>query len=121
MIDCDGATHFYCRRHSSSKTESWGVNTPKLVTEWPSLSCNNIIQPTWNVSYFIQPSTNAGSASTFISAILVSACNRKPPCPPSLIKALHEDFFDRSTWCESYYEEKDGLLENGTYFEISLQ
>ena len=28
---------------------------------------------------------------------------------------------DRSTWLDSYNEEKQGLLENDTYVEISLQ
>ena len=121
MIGRYGTAHFSCRRQRSSKAESWGVDIPNLVTEWPSLSCENIIHPNWNVSYFLRPPTNAVSASTFISAIHVSARNLKSPCPPSLLKPLHEDFVDLSTWRESYYEENDGLLENDTYVEISRQ
>ena len=59
--------------------------------------------------------------STFISAIHVSARNLNAPCPPSLLKALNEDFVDPFTWRDSYYKEKDGLLENNRYVKISLQ
>ena len=51
----------------------------------------------------------------------MSARNLKAPCPPSLLKALNEDFVDRSTWLDSYNEEKEVLLENDTCVEISLQ
>ena len=120
MIGCDGAAPFSYWRQRSSKAESWGVDIPNLVIEWPSLSCKNIIQPTRNVSSFIWPSTNAESASTFISARYVSARNLKAPCPTSLIKATHKSFADRSTWRDSYYKENDGLLENDMYVEISF-
>ena len=121
MIGCDSAACFSCRRQRSSKTKSWGVDIPNLVTEWPSLSLENIIQPTCNVSSFLRTSTNSASASTFISAIHVSARNLNSPCPISLLKSLYENFSDRSTWCDSYYKEKDELLENNMYVEISLQ
>ena len=93
---------------------------PKLITEWPSMSVDNIIQPTWNPSSFLRPSTTAASASIPVYVSHVSARNLKAPCPPSLLKPLNEDFVDRSTWLDSYKEEKEGLLENGTYVEISL-
>ena len=121
MILADGTARFSCRRQKSSRTESWGVALPNLVTEWPSLNCDNILQPTWNVSSFLRPSTVDPTAASSISASHVSARNLKAPCPPSLLKALHEDFVERSTWHKSYMEEKDGLIANDTYVEISLQ
>ena len=51
----------------------------------------------------------------------MSARHLKEPCPPSLLNALNGDFTDRSTWLDSYNEEKNGLLENNTYVEINLQ
>ena len=66
-------------------------------------------------------STTAPLNASFISASHVSARNLKVPCPPSLSKALHKDFVDRLTWHESYIEEKDGLIANNNYVEISLQ
>ena len=98
-----------------------GVDISNLVTEWPSLSYKHIIQPTWKVYSFLRTSTNAASASTFISASHVSARNLKDTCPPSILKSPHEKFVDRSTWRDSYYEDKDGLLENNPYVEISFQ
>ena len=85
------------------------------------MSIDNVIQPTWNTSSFLRPATAAASACAPISVSHVSAQHLKAPCPPSLLKALNEDFVDRSTWLDSYNEEKNGLLENDTYVEISLQ
>ena len=121
MILSDCTARFSCRREKSARTESWGVTLPNLVTEWPSLNCDNILQPTWNVSSFLRPSTDDPTAASSISASHVSARNLKAPCPPSLLKALHEGFVDRSTWHDSYMKEKDGLIANDTYVEIPLQ
>ena len=121
MILADSTARFSCRRQKSSRTESWGIALPNLVTEWPSLNCDNILQPTWNVSSFLRPSTVNRTAASSISASHVSARNLKAPCPPSLLKPLHKNFVDRSTWHGSYMEEKDGLIANDTYSEISLQ
>ena len=38
MILADGTARFSCRRQKSSRTESWGLTLPNLVTEWPSLN-----------------------------------------------------------------------------------
>ena len=61
------------------------------------------------------------ATAAIISASHVSARNLQAPCPPSLLKALHEDFVDHSTWHESYMEEEEGLIANDTYVVISLQ
>ena len=92
-----------------------------LVTEWPSLTCDNIIQSTWDVLLFLRPSTAARIAALFISVSHVSAHNLKAPYPLSLLKALHEDFLDCSIWHDSYPEEKNGLIDNDTYMVIFLQ
>ena len=46
MIGRDGAARFSCQYQRSSKEESWGVTLPNLITEWPGMSIDNIIQPT---------------------------------------------------------------------------
>ena len=79
MILADGTARFSCRRQKSSRTESWGVALPNLVTKWPSLNCDNILQPTWNVSSFLRPSTVNPTAASSISASHVSARNLKAP------------------------------------------
>ena len=121
MIGRDGGARFSCRRQRCAKEESWGVALPNLITKWPSTSVEKIIQPTWNPSSSLRPSTTAASTSTPVYASHVSVRNLKAPCPPSLLKALNEDFVDRSTWLDSYNKEKEGLFENDTYVEISLQ
>ena len=72
MIGRDGGDRFSCRRQRSAKEESWGVALPNLITEWPSMSVENAIQPTWNPSSFPRPSTTATSASTPVFASHVS-------------------------------------------------
>ena len=121
MISDDGATHFSCQRQKSSRTELWGMALLNLVTEWPSLTCDNIIQSTWDVLLFLRPSTAARISALFISVSHVSAHNLKAPYPLSLLKALHEDFLDCSIWHDSYPEEKNGLIDNDTYMVIFLQ
>jgi hypothetical protein len=97
MIGRHGTAQFSCHQHNSPIEESWGVTLRNIIAEWPSLSAENITQPTWNPSSFLCPSTTAASASTFILASHVSAHNLKGPCPPSLLNALHEDFVNHST------------------------
>ena len=121
MIGHDGAARFSCHRQRSAKEESWGVALPNLITEWPGMSIDNIIQPTWNASSFLRLATAAASACVPIWASHVSVRHLKASCPPSLLKALNENFVDRLAWLDSCNEEKNGLLENDTYVEISLQ
>ena len=56
-----------------------------------------------------------------VSASHVLARDLKAPYPASLAKVLHEDFVERSTWRDSYLEEKHGLRDCNTYKEITLQ
>ena len=63
-----------------------GGGYPKPCYRMAQPVLKNIIYPTWNVSYFIRRSTNAASASTFISVRHVSAHNLKSPCTTSLLK-----------------------------------
>ena len=121
MVLPDGTARFSCRRQRSSRQESWGVDLPNLIRDWPTMSVDNILLPSWNASSFLRPSSDTPSAASNVSANHVSARNLRAPCPPSLLKALHEDHVDRSTWLASYYEEKNGLKDNATYVEISLQ
>ena len=80
------------------------MGLPNLITEWPGMSIDNIIQLTWN-AFFLRPATAAASACAPISASHVSARHLKATCPKSLLKALDEDFVHRSTWLDSYNEE----------------
>ena len=121
MITSDGTARFSFRHQQSSKEESWGVSLPNLVIEGPTLNCDNILQPSWNVYSFLRSANPAPTAASFISASHVLACDLKAPCSPFLMKSLHEGSVDISTWHDSNMEEKNGLIENYTYDEISLQ
>ena len=123
----DENMRFSCCRQKSTKREAWSVAIPNFARDWPHLIADHIIQPSWNASSFLRPSTEETRHAALASAIFpahashVSARNLKAPCPPSLAKAMHEDFVDRATWYESYLEEKHGLRDCDTYEEISLQ
>ena len=67
---------------------------------------DNIIQLIWNPSSFLDLSTTAASAFRPVSASHVSTHNLTVSCPPSLLKALHEDFVDQSVVRNSYYKKK---------------
>ncbi len=53
-------------------------------------------------------------------ANIVSAVNLHRDCPPSLLQALALTHPDREVWLQSYYEEKSGIEEMGTFWKISL-
>ena len=132
ILKPDGTYRFSLRRQMSARQEAWGQDLPNFVHDWPILTCDNIIMPSWTLPKNIQPSTKDTSgharyaagysrAVDHISAGHVSARNLKADCPPSLLRALDDDFIDRATWLESYYEEKTGLKDRNTYVEIILQ
>ena len=94
------------------------------------LVADHSIQPSWNASSFLTPTSQEKEQAALACALFpndrilvchVSARDLKAPCPPSLAKALQDDYVDRSTWWDSYLEEKQGLRECDTYEEITLQ
>ncbi len=50
----------------------------------------------------------------------MSAVNLHRDCPPSLLQALALTHPDREVWLQSYYEEKGGIEEMGTFRKITL-
>jgi hypothetical protein len=53
-------------------------------------------------------------------ANIVSAVNLHRDCPPSLLQALALPHPDREVWLQSYYKEKGGIEEMGTFWKITL-
>jgi hypothetical protein len=53
-------------------------------------------------------------------ANIVSAVNLHQDCPPSLLQALALTHPNREVWLQSYYEEKRGIEEMGTFQKITL-
>ena len=116
IMSPNGVPRFSCRRQMSSREESWGVNLPNLLTEWPMLTQDNTLIPSWSYSTFLRPA----STHMHINVSHVSACHLKESCPASLRQALASSHPDRDTWLESYYEEKQALVDNDTYVKLSL-
>jgi hypothetical protein len=50
----------------------------------------------------------------------VSAINLHRDCPPTLLKALADSHPDREVWMQSYFEEKRGIEDLGTFKKITL-
>jgi hypothetical protein len=53
-------------------------------------------------------------------ANIVSTVNLHRDCPPSLLQALASTHPNREVWLQSYYEEKRGIEEMGTFRKITL-
>ncbi len=53
-------------------------------------------------------------------ASIVSAVNLHRDCPPSLLQALASTHPDREVWLQSYYKEKGGIEDMGTFRKITL-
>jgi hypothetical protein len=53
-------------------------------------------------------------------ANIVSAVDLHRDCPPSLLQALASTHPDREVWLQSYYKEKGGIQEMGTFRKITL-
>ncbi len=53
-------------------------------------------------------------------ANIVSAVDLHRDCPPSLLQALASTHPDHEVWLQSYYKEKGGIQEMGTFRKITL-
>ena len=126
VMSSAGSFRFSCRRQMSSRQESWGVNLPNFESDWPRLTCDNILLPTWNTQGYskhglVPSSTPFDPSGSFVSASHISAKGLKSDCPKSLKEALSEDNVDRDIWLQSYYEEKRALVDNHTYVTLTLE
>ena len=97
------------------------MDLPHLIRDWLIIPVNNTLLPSWNASLFLSPSSSTPPMALHLSVSHAVASNLRASCLPSLLKALHKDHVEHSTWLNSYNEEKKGLKDNGTYVEISLQ
>ena len=121
IMQGNGTPRFSCRRQLSARQESWGVDLPNLLSDWPLLTQDNGLIPSWNYLSVLRPLSQLLSSPPLISANHVSARDLKESCPSSLHQALNDSHLDRATWKESYYEEKHALVDNQTYVKIRLE
>jgi hypothetical protein len=123
----DGTYRFSYKTHVKKKVEDWGVNIPNLPFTWVDLCTEGILLPGHVAHSFFRssvphdPLTSSPPPSTFDPvANIVSAVNLHRDCPPSLLQALASTHPDREVWLQSYYEEKGGIEDMGTFRKITL-
>jgi hypothetical protein len=119
----------YCfsfKTHIKKKSEDWGVDIPNLPFTWVDLCTEGVLLPGHVAHSFICSLSHNSLISsppppTFDPvANIVSAVNLHQDCPPSLLQALASNHPDREVWLQSYYEEKGGIEEMGTFWKITL-
>ena len=69
MMGDDGNMRFSCRRQKSAKREVWGQVIPNFARDWPRLIADHIIQPSWNASSFLRPTTEEKRQAALASAL----------------------------------------------------
>ena len=117
-----GTYRFSFKTHFKKQSEDWGVDIPNLPFTWVDLCTEGVLLPGHVAHSFIHSlSDPAAPPLTFdLVANIVSAVNLHQDCPPSLLQALASTHPDREVWLQSYYEEKGGIEEMGTFRKITL-
>jgi hypothetical protein len=122
-----GTYCFSFKSHFKKKSEDWGVDIPNLPFTWVDLCTECILLPGHVVHSFIRSlsedhltSPSAPPLAFDPMANIVSAVNFHRDCPPSLLQALALTHPNRKVWLQSYYEEKDGIEEMGTFRKTTL-
>jgi hypothetical protein len=117
-----GTYHFSFKTHIKKKSEDWGVDIPNLPFTWVDLCTEGVLLPGHVAHSFIHSlSHDPPHLTTFDPmANIVSAVNLHRDCPPSLLQALALTHPDCEVWLQSYYKEKRGIEEMGTFQKITL-
>ncbi len=119
----------YCfsfKTHIKKKSKDWGVDIPNLPFTWVDLCTEGLLLPGYVAHLFIHslshnPLISSPPHLTFDPmANIVSAVNLHQDCPPSLLQALALTHPNREVWLQSYYKEKGGIAEMGTFWNITL-
>jgi hypothetical protein len=113
---------FQLQTHINKKSEDWGVNIPNLPFTWADLCTEGVLLPGHVAHSFICSSSHDPPHLTTFdpTANIVSTVNLHRDCPPSLLQALASTHFDHEVWLQSYYKEKRGIEEMGTFRKITL-
>jgi hypothetical protein len=72
-------------------------------------------------SFIHSSSHNPPHLTTFDPAVNIgSTVNLHQDCPPSLLQALASTHPNHEVWLQSYYKEKRGIEDMGTFWKITL-
>jgi hypothetical protein len=114
-----GTYRFSFNTHVKKKSEDWGVDIPNLPSTWVDLCTEGIHMFIHSLSH--NPLTSSSPPLTFDPvANIVSAVILHWDCPPSLLQALALTHPNCKVWLQSYYGEKGGIEEMGTFWKITL-
>jgi hypothetical protein len=121
-----GTYRFSFKTHVKKKSKDCGVNILNLPFTWVDLCTEGVLLPGHMAHLFIRssshdPLTSSPPPPTFDPvANIMSAVNLHRDCPPSLLQTLALTHPDRKVWLQSYYKEKSGIEEMGTFWKITL-
>jgi hypothetical protein len=119
-----GTYRFSFKTHFKKKVEDWGIEIPNSPFTLVDLCTEEIFVPGHVAHTFLCTSSLLPSASpppTFYPvANFVSAVNLHQDCPLSLLQALALSHPNCEVWLQSYYEEKNGVVELGTFKRLTL-
>ncbi len=117
-----GTYCFSFKTHINKKSEDWGVNIPNLPFTWADLCIEGVLLPGHVAHSFIRSSShNPPHLTTFDPAAnICNPVNLHRDFPPSLLQALASTHPNCEVWLQSYYEEKRGIEDMGTFRKITL-
>jgi hypothetical protein len=122
----DGTYRFSFKTHFKKKSEDWGMDIPNLPFTWVDLCTEGILLPGLVAHSFIRssPADHLPSPSPPLTfdpvANIVSVVDLHRDCPTSLLQALALTHPDSKVQLQSYYEEKGGIEDMGTFLKITL-
>ncbi len=95
---------------------------PTFLSPWVDLCTEGVLLPGHVAHLFINSLSHDPPHLTTFDPVgnTVSAVNLHRDCPPSLLQALTSIHPDHEVWLQSYYEEKRGIEEMGTFRKITL-
>ncbi len=98
------------------------MDIPNLPFTWVNLFSEGILLPGHAAHSFIRLLSDPSTPHLTFDPVasIVSVVNLHQDCPPSLLQALASTHPDREVWLQSYYEEKSGIKDMGTFQKITL-
>ncbi len=98
------------------------MGIPNLPFTWVDLCTEGVLLPGHVAHSFFRSSFDPSAPPLIFDPVanIVSAANLHRDCPPSLLQALASTHPNCEVWLQSYYEEKGGIEEIGTFRKITL-
>ncbi len=110
----------YCNKINNSSTVATLILVRFSFASW-EVCTEGVLLPGHETHLFIHSSSHDPPHLTTFDPVanIVSTVNLHRDCPPSLLQALASTHLNREIWLQSYYEEKRGIEEMGTFRKIT--